>query len=163
MLRRLREMGFKTALASSHRYGGNPEGAEAVRDRDVRGSCSVGNSFRKQTQSGEIYLTAMAALGCWAGECLVEDSTTGEDRRVAAGLRGSQDSRFPFDQTGAAYRVDSLTEILELPGIAGQNGARCERKIHGVVLCFTEFAVLALAGLLCYDLDRLKWNGTGEL
>ena len=44
---------------------------------------------------------------------------------VAAGacVAARRDSRFPFDQTGAAYRVDSLTEILELPGIAGQNDA----------------------------------------
>ena len=85
-----------------------------------------GEQFRESKPNPEIYLTAMAALGCRAGECLVvEDSTYGVTAGVAAGacVAARRDSRFPFDQTGAAYRVDSLTEILELPGIAGQNDA----------------------------------------
>ena len=126
VLRRLREMGFKTALASS-------TGMEGI--RKVLRQCGIGElfdyvvsgeQFRESKPNPEIYLTAMAALGCRAGECLVvEDSTYGVTAGVAAGacVAARRDSRFPFDQTGAAYRVDSLTEILELPGIAGQNDA----------------------------------------
>ena len=126
VLERLREMGFKTALASSTSMNGI---------RKVLSQCEIGGlfdyvvsgeQFRESKPNPEIYLTAMAALDCRPDQCLVvEDSTYGVTAGVAAGacVAARRDSRFPFDQTGAMYLIDSLTEVLDLPGIAGQKRA----------------------------------------
>lgn len=122
VLKALRKNGFKTALASSSRLAVIRKvlkqcGLEALFDHVVSGE-----QFRESKPNPEIYLTVMAAMGCRPEECLVvEDSTYGVKAGVGAGAQvaARKDLRFPFDQSGAAYHIDTLEDLMGIVGIEG--------------------------------------------
>ena len=65
----------------------------------------------------EIYLYTAQKLGVAPEECLaVEDSTFGvlAGHRAGMTVAALKDDRFHFDQSPADYRMDRLTEILEI-------------------------------------------------
>lgn len=117
VLKRLGEMGLQIALASS-------SGMQTI--RHVLRACRVaqyfdcvvsGDQFRRSKPDPEIYQYTMRQLGRSPEECLVvEDSTYGVRAGAAAGavVAALRDDRFPFDQSGAQFRVGCLAEILPL-------------------------------------------------
>ena len=76
-------------------------------------------SFREHVikPDPEIYLYTAQKLGVAPEECLaVEDSTFGvlAGHRAGMTVAALKDDRFHFDQSPADYRMDRLTEILEI-------------------------------------------------
>lgn len=124
VLRALRERGLSVALASS---------SDLQTIHKVLAECGIGayfgcvvsgDQFRRSKPDPEIYRYTMRRLQCRPAECLVvEDSTYGVQAGVAAGaaVAALRDDRFPFDQSAARFRIESLAEILSL--IDAENGA----------------------------------------
>ncbi len=120
VLKALRKHGYKTALASSSRMAVIRKVLEQCGLQELFDYVVSGEQFRESKPNPEIYLTVMAAIGCRPEECLVvEDSTYGVKAGLGAGARvaARKDLRFPFDQSGAAYHIDTLEDVLEIIGI----------------------------------------------
>lgn len=117
LLRTLKEMGLKLALASS-------SSRETI--TRVLNECGLtqyfdvvisGFEFHESKPNPEIYFCTMERLGSSAEECLIiEDSDYGIEAGTAAGatVAALKDERFPFDQGKAQLHIDSLDEI---PGL----------------------------------------------
>ncbi len=122
VLKALRRNGFKTALASSSRMAVIRKVLEQCGLETLFDYVVSGEQFRESKPNPEIYLTVMKAIGCKPQECLVvEDSTYGVKAGLGAGARvaARKDLRFPFDQSGAAYHIDTLEDLLGITGIEG--------------------------------------------
>lgn len=128
LLRTLKEMGLKLALASS-------SSRETI--TQVLNECGLtqyfdvvisGFEFHESKPNPEIYFCTMERLGSSAEECLIiEDSDYGIEAGTAAGatVAALKDERFPFDQGKAQLHIDSLDEI---PGLV-RRGARDIRAV----------------------------------
>lgn len=122
VLKALRKNGFRTALASSSRMAVIRKVLEQCGLQELFDCVVSGEQFRESKPNPEIYRTVMAAIGCRPEECLVvEDSTYGVKAALGAGAQvaGRRDLRFPFDQSGAAYHIDTLEDLLKITGIEG--------------------------------------------
>lgn len=115
VLRRLRDMGVKIALASSSSFDNICQLLSECGIREYFDSVISGDAFVHAKPDPEIYLCTFERLGVRPEECLVvEDSTYG----VAAGAAGGayvaalKDLRFSFDQSPADLQIDSLAEIV---------------------------------------------------
>ncbi len=116
-LKELKEMGLQIALASSSSTENIAQVLSECGLTDYFDMTISGDEFRRSKPDPEIYQYTMGRLGRSPEECLVvEDSTYGIEAGVAAGatVAAVRDERFPFDQSRAAYHIDSLAE---LPGI----------------------------------------------
>lgn len=117
LLRTLKEMGLKLALASSS-SGETIE--QVLRECGLKEYFDVvvsGYQFHESKPNPEIYFCTMEQLGSTPEECLViEDSDYGIEAGTAAGatVAALRDSRFPFDQGKAQLHIDSLDEIPAL-------------------------------------------------
>lgn len=117
LLKTLREMGLKVALASSS-SGENI--ATVLNECGIRKYFDViisGFDFHESKPNPEIYLHTMQRLGCGPKECLIiEDSNYGIAAGVDSGatVAALRDERFSFDQSRAQLHIDSLDEIPAL-------------------------------------------------
>lgn len=115
MLRGLRDMGMKIALASSSSFDNI---CQVLSECGVRGyfdSVISGDAFVHAKPDPEIYLCTFRQLGVHPEECLVvEDSTYGVAAGAASGayVAALKDMRFSFDQSPADLQIDSLAEIV---------------------------------------------------
>ncbi len=115
----LQSMGMKLAVASSSR---RMIIEHVLSINDIADFFSVvvsGTEFTQSKPNPEIYLHTMAQLGVRPEECLaIEDSTFGVMAAHASGahVAALKDPRFHFDQTLADWRMESLTEILNIAG-----------------------------------------------
>lgn len=114
LLRELRNMGVKIALASSSSISNIHQVLDECGIREFFDSVVSGDAFVHAKPDPEIYLCTFKRLGVLPQECLVvEDSTYGVAAGAASGayVAAVKDMRFPFDQSPADVRIDSLTEI----------------------------------------------------
>lgn len=117
LLRMLKEMGLKVALASSSSTENIATVLEQCGIRTYFDVVVSGDEFHESKPNPEIYLHTMQRLGCGPEECLIiEDSDYGIIAGTDAGVRVAaiRDERFPFDQSRAQFHIDSLDEIPEL-------------------------------------------------
>lgn len=117
MLRRLKDMGMKIALASS---------SSLDNIKQVLGECGIrayfdsivsGESFVHGKPDPEIYLCTFERLQVAPQEALVvEDSTYGVAAGAASGafVAALKDERFSFDQSPADVQIESLAEVAEI-------------------------------------------------
>lgn len=117
ILAELKKKGYKLAVASSTQL---PLVERVMRENGIIDQFEIlvsGNQFEKSKPDPEIYLYTAAKLGVKPEECLaVEDSTFGvlAGHRAGMTVAALKDDRFHFDQSPADYRMDRLTEILEI-------------------------------------------------
>ena len=117
ILAELKKKGYKLAVASSTQL---PLVERVMRENGIIDQFEIlvsGNQFEKSKPDPEIYLYTAAKLGVKPEECLaVEDSTFGvlAGHRAGMTVAALQDDRFQFDQSPADYRMDRLTEVLEI-------------------------------------------------
>lgn len=117
ILKQLKDMGLKIALASSTRLSLIEHVLEINGIRPYFELVVSGAQFEKSKPDPEIYHYTAAHLGLKEEECLViEDSTVGVTAASRAGTRIAAliDPRFGFDQSLADFRMESLTEIPEI-------------------------------------------------
>ena len=108
ILAELKKKGYKLAVASSTQL---PLVERVMRENGII------EQFEKSKPDPEIYLYTAAKLGVKPEECLaVEDSTFGvlAGHRAGMTVAALKDDRFQFDQSPADYRMDRLTEVLEI-------------------------------------------------
>lgn len=75
-----------------------------------------GEQFKESKPNPAIYLTAIKAVGCIPGECVVvEDSDYGIEAGHAAGtyVIAKKDERFNFNQSKADYHINTINEIVD--------------------------------------------------
>ena len=112
-----KKKGYKLAVASSTQL---PLVERVMRENGIIEQFEIlvsGNQFEKSKPDPEIYLYTAAKLGVKPEECLaVEDSTFGvlAGHRAGMTVAALKDDRFQFDQSPADYRMDRLTEVLEI-------------------------------------------------
>lgn len=117
ILAELKKKGYKLAVASSTQL---PLVERVMRENGIIDQFEIlvsGNQFEKSKPDPEIYLYTAAKLGVKPEECLaVEDSTFGvlAGHRAGMTVAALKDDRFQFDQSPADYRMDRLTEVLEI-------------------------------------------------
>lgn len=117
ILAELKKKGYKLAVASSTQL---PLVERVMRENGIIEQFEIlvsGNQFEKSKPDPEIYLYTAAKLGVKPEECLaVEDSTFGvlAGHRAGMTVAALKDDRFQFDQSPADYRMDRLTEVLEI-------------------------------------------------
>ena len=117
ILAELKKKGYKLAVASSTQL---PLVERVMRENGIIDQFEIlvsGNQFEKSKPDPEIYLYTAAKLGVKPEECLaVEDSTFGvlAGHRAGMTVAALKDVRFQFDQSPADYRMDRLTEVLEI-------------------------------------------------
>ena len=117
ILAELKKKGYKLAVASSTQL---PLVVRVMRENGIIEQFEIlvsGNQFEKSKPDPEIYLYTAAKLGVKPEECLaVEDSTFGvlAGHRAGMTVAALKDDRFQFDQSPADYRMDRLTEVLEI-------------------------------------------------
>lgn len=117
ILAELKKKGYKLAVASSTQL---PLVERVMRENGLIEQFEIlvsGNQFEKSKPDPEIYLYTAAKLGVKPEECLaVEDSTFGvlAGHRAGMTVAALKDDRFQFDQSPADYRMDRLTEVLEI-------------------------------------------------
>jgi Cof subfamily protein (haloacid dehalogenase superfamily)/HAD superfamily hydrolase (TIGR01509 family) len=117
VLSALKEMGLKLALASSSSIKTITKVLEECGIGKYFDVVVSGDEFHESKPNPEIYIHTMQRLGCRSEECLiVEDSTYGIAAGTDAGVKVAavRDARFPFDQSRAQFRIDSLEEVLGL-------------------------------------------------
>ena len=117
LLDELKARGFKLALASSTQM----EVIERVlKENEIFDYFEVvvtGAMFKRSKPDPEIYHYTAGKLGVKEEECfVVEDSTYGVTAAARAGMTVAAliDERFHFDQSLAAYRIRSLSEVSGL-------------------------------------------------
>lgn len=117
LLEELKEAGYRLAVASSTQL---PLVERVMRENEISGYFQVlvsGDQFRRSKPDPEIYLHTAACLGVAPEECLaVEDSTFGvlAGHRAGMTVAALKDDRFAFDQSPADYRMDRLTEVMDI-------------------------------------------------
>ena len=117
ILEELKKKGYKLAVASSTQL---PLVERVMRENEIADYFQIlvsGGQFKKSKPDPEIYLYTAQKLGVAPEECLaVEDSTFGvlAGHRAGMTVAALKDDRFHFDQSPADYRMDRLTEILEI-------------------------------------------------
>lgn len=117
ILAELKKKGYKLAVASSTQL---PLVERVMRENGIIDQFEIlvsGNQFEKSKPDPEIYLYTAAKLGVKPEGCLaVEDSTFGvlAGHRAGMTVAALKDDRFQFDQSPADYRMDRLTEVLEI-------------------------------------------------
>lgn len=117
ILRELKADGYKLAVASSTQL---PLVERVMRENEIIDYFQIlvsGGQFKKSKPDPEIYLYTAERLGVQPEECLaVEDSTFGvlAGHRAGMTVAALKDDRFHFDQSPADYRMDRLTEVLEI-------------------------------------------------
>ena len=122
MLRELKDMGMRIALASSSSLSNIQQVLGECGIRDYFDSIVSGEAFERGKPDPEIYLSTFDRLQVLPEEVLVvEDSTYGVAAGAASGavVAALRDGRFSFDQSPAHLRIRSLSEI---PGIAARRG-----------------------------------------
>lgn len=124
VLRELRNMGVKIALASSSPISNIRQVLKECGITDYFDSVISGEAFVQAKPDPEIYLCTFERLGVHPPECLVvEDSTYGVAAGAASGayVAALKDMRFSFDQSPADLQIDSLTEIVGIVKRAGHS------------------------------------------
>lgn len=117
VLRQLKDMGLRIALASSTQL---PVIEHVLNSNGVRGYFELlvsGSQFKRSKPDPEIYHYTAGRLGIPEEECLViEDSTFGVTAASRAGMKIAAliDDRFDFDQSLADVRIHSLSDIPDI-------------------------------------------------
>ena len=117
ILEELKKKGYGLAVASSTQL---PVVEQVMRENEIMDYFQIlvsGGQFKKSKPDPEIYLYTAERLGVKPEECLaVEDSTFGvlAGHRAGMTVAALKDDRFHFDQSPADYRMDRLTEILDI-------------------------------------------------
>ena len=117
ILEELKKKGYGLAVASSTQL---PVVEQVMRENEIMDYFQIlvsGGQFKKSKPDPEIYLYTAERLGVKPEECLaVEDSTFGvlAGHRAGMTVAALKDDRFQFDQSPADYRMDRLTEVLEI-------------------------------------------------
>lgn len=117
ILEELKKKGYGLAVASSTQL---PVVEQVMRENEIMDYFQIlvsGGQFKKSKPDPEIYLYTAERLGVRPEECLaVEDSTFGvlAGHRAGMTVAALKDDRFHFDQSPADYRMDRLTEILDI-------------------------------------------------
>lgn len=117
VLRELKGRGFRIGLASSSPMKAIQKMLRECGLSDCFDCVVSGYELPESKPNPEVYYQAMRTIGCGPGECLVvEDSTHGVEAGVAAGaaVAARVDERFPFDQSKAAYRIRTLSDLSEI-------------------------------------------------
>lgn len=120
VLHQIKEAGMIMALASSSGIQTIYRVLNSLGIQEYFSSIISGEMFEQSKPHPEIYLHTIDKLGLQAEDCIaVEDSTYGVESAAAAGLRVAaiRDHRFGYDQTRAAWMLESLSELPTLLGI----------------------------------------------
>lgn len=116
-LARLREAGYKLALASSTHEARIREALESYGLMQFFEAVVSGEHFKESKPHPEIYPTTAAIIGMEPAACLaVEDSSYGIASARDAGMTlvAKRDPRYPIDQSRAHYHIDDLIEVTEI-------------------------------------------------
>lgn len=122
MLRILKNMGIKIALASSSSPANIHQVLKECGIENYFDSIVSGESFTHGKPDPEIYLCTFEKLKVRPQEVLiVEDSTYGVAAGAGSGafVAALKDERFLFDQSQAHLRIGSLSEIQEIVARGG--------------------------------------------
>lgn len=115
----LKDRGYQVAIASSSPHEKIDRVTEELELTDYVDLTVSGKDFKESKPNPEIYLYTIKALRLPAGECVaVEDSTYGIQAAKGAGLItiAKRDDRFAYNQMLADFRVDRLSQLLEVFG-----------------------------------------------
>ncbi len=113
----LKERRYHIALATSSPEDTIYRYLSALKIEDYFEIKVSGTRFARSKPDPEIYQYTMKKMRAKPSECLVvEDSTYGITAAKAAGavVIAKKDDRFGYDQSGADYLVERLTEIVKL-------------------------------------------------
>lgn len=130
LLTQIRNMGYKTALASSTKLSEIKRMLTQCELNELFDYVISGEMFHESKPNPEIYLHVAEQLKLEPNECLVvEDSAYGISAGISAGMFvvALKDDRFGFDQSKATYLIDKLTEVLEVLEMVEDNS---ETVIH---------------------------------
>lgn len=163
VLAALRQQGLLLALASSSSMRTIRRVLEACDIGDYFASVVSGEQFAHSKPDPEIYRVTMERLGCRPAECMVvEDSTYGVTAGAAAGalVAALRDDRFPFDQSAAQLRVDSLAE---LPALAACGGRRIRAAFFDIDGTLAEEGTHRIPASTCQALAALRRRGVAVM
>ena len=123
ILKKLKIMGMKLALASSSSLSNIHQVLEECGITEYFDSIISGESFEKGKPDPEIYFCTFERLDVKPEEVLVvEDSTYGVAAGVSSGalVAALIDERFSFDQSPAHMQIESLAEVPEIAARGGE-------------------------------------------